>query len=73
MLAFYFADREQVVARKGDVVSALESLLGTADFDALIGRATANRPRVFGRIRAFSERLAGLGIPTAYLDAIPQE
>jgi hypothetical protein len=64
MLAFYFAHRTQVVARKSEVAAALQSLLKTAEFDALIGRATANRTRIFGRIRASSERLAELGIAT---------
>ena len=73
MLSLYFADRTAVVNRKDEVVAALRTVLETPDFDALIGRATADRARVFGRIVAFSEKLAELGIGTEYREAVPQE
>jgi hypothetical protein len=41
-------------------------------FDTLIGRATADRARVFGRIAAFSDRLDQLGISTTFREAVPQ-
>jgi hypothetical protein len=47
-------------------------MLEDEDFDALIGRATADRARVFGRIAAFSERLEQLGISTTFRQAVPQ-
>jgi hypothetical protein len=73
MLSLYFADNDEVVARKDEVVTALREVLENPDFDALIGRATADRSRVFGRIVVFSDKLAQLAITTTYREAVPQE
>jgi hypothetical protein len=72
MLSLHFADKDAVLARRDEVVDAFERMLEDEDFDALIGRATADRARVFGRIAAFSERLAQLGISTTFRQAVPQ-
>lgn len=72
MLSLHLADQTAVLAQKDQVLSEFRSLLEEPDFDVLIGRATADRARVFGRISAFSERLEKLGIPTRYRQAIPQ-
>jgi len=73
MLSLYFADRQAVVAKREEITAAFPDLLADPDFDAMIGRATADRVRVFGRIMAFSAMLERLGIPTRYLEAVPQE
>jgi hypothetical protein len=72
MLSLHLADQEAVLARRDQVVGASERMLEDEDFDALIGRATADRARVFGRIAAFSERLEQLGISTTFRQAVPQ-
>ena len=59
--------------KRADVKAQLLVLLADADFEVLIGRATADRSRMFGRIRAFSERLEQLEIPTSYREALPTE
>jgi hypothetical protein len=48
-------------------------LLGDSSFEALIGRATADRTRMFGRIRAFSRSIESLGIETRYEAVVPSE
>lgn len=71
MLSLHFADQDAVLARRAEVLDAFERMLDDEDFDALIGRATADRTRVFGRIAAFSERLEQLGISTTFRQAVP--
>jgi len=73
MLSLYFADRAAVETRASEVVASLRALLDESEFDALMGRATADRARVFGRVTAFSEKLEALGISTRYREAVPQE
>lgn len=72
MLSLHFADHEAVLARGDEVRGAFDDMLEDGEFDALIGRATADRARVFGRVAAFSERLERLGIPTTFRQAVPQ-
>jgi hypothetical protein len=73
MLSFFFADREATRTHSDDVLASFRTLLNDPDFDALVGRATADRARVFGRIVAFSRKLEDIGIPTRYREAVPEE
>jgi hypothetical protein len=73
MLSLYYADRDAVLEAKDGVLRVFAELLEDTEFDVMIARATADRARVFGRIRAFSEKLEDLGIRTSFRDAIPQE
>jgi hypothetical protein len=73
MLSLYFAEQEEARTRRTDVLQTFRELLEDANFDALIGRATADRARLFGRILAFSERLEALGIETRFRETVPQD
>jgi hypothetical protein len=70
--SFYLADQEQVREKRESVRERLVELLKDEDFEGLIGRATADRTRMFGRIRMFSEELERLGIATTYREALPE-
>lgn len=71
--SFYLANQEQIRERAGDVRQKLVELLGDEEFEGLIGRATADRARMFGRIRMLSRELRALRIETRYLEALPEE
>jgi Protein of unknown function DUF262 len=73
MISFYLADQAQVLEHKDEVRDAMAGLLSDHDFEVLIGRATADRTRMFGRIGAFSEKLQELGITTTFREVLPQE
>ena len=72
MLSLYFADRAAARERHAEILAVFPALLDDPDFDALIGRATADRARVFGRIVAFSTKLEQIGIATRYREAVPE-
>ncbi len=72
-LSFYLADQDAIREQKDQVRTQLLELLRDEEFEGLIGRATADRSRMFGRVRAFSERLESLGIGTSYAGALPAD
>jgi hypothetical protein len=67
------ADQDAIRSRSDDVRGAFRNLLGDASFEALIGRATADRTRMFGRIRSFSRAIEELGVETRYEAVVPSE
>jgi hypothetical protein len=73
MISFYLADQDAIRNRREEVRGAFRDLLGDSSFEALIGRATADRTRMFGRIRAFSQSIESLGIETRYEAVVPSE
>lgn len=73
MISFYLADQNAIRSRSDDVRDAFRNLLGDPAFEALIGRATADRTRMFGRIRSFSRAIEELGIETRYQAVVPSE
>src|SRR5262249_31132566 len=73
MISFYLTDQGAIRQRSDEVRNAFRNLLGDSSFEALIGRATADRTRMFGRIRSFSQSIEGLGIDTRYEAVVPSE
>jgi hypothetical protein len=73
MLSCHLADPDALKANRAEAVQALNTLLADPDFDALIGRATADRQRMFGRVEKLSERLVAAGIPSRFRDVLPSE
>jgi hypothetical protein len=63
MIPVAFADRDAAVAQRDSVAQIRDDLLEDEDFKTAIGRATADRTRLHGRIQAFAARLTQLGIP----------
>jgi hypothetical protein len=70
-LSFFLGDIAQIREHSAEVIGSLRDLLADPDFEPMISRATADRARMFGRIRAFSEKLEALGISTRYRDVLP--
>lgn len=62
MVSLAKADQAKVVDKAKDVRKALEQLLADDKFQSMVGRATADKTRMLGRIGAFSDRLRHLGI-----------
>lgn len=62
MVSIYFADHADVREFKKPILAIRESLLRDPDFEASIGRATADRTRMFHRIGAFTESLRMIGV-----------
>lgn len=61
-VSFAFADRA-ALGTKGEEVRRLHrEILDDADFGPMIGRATADRTRMHGRVRLYSSRLQSAGI-----------
>ncbi|MGW5785665.1 DUF262 domain-containing protein [Streptomyces sp. NPDC003757] len=58
-----FADRDVAVVKAEEVRALRETLLQNEEFQTAIGRATADRTRMHGRIRMFADGLNRLGIP----------
>lgn len=73
MISLSLADQDAIRARSQDVRSVFRDLLGDPAFEALIGRATADRTRMFGRIRLFSQSIEHLGVETRYEAVVPSE
>ena len=69
-LTFAFADRPVAESLAVDVRSAHEELLQDPEFQPLIGRATANRSRMHGRVQRYSEKLMNAGV-RVNLPALP--
>lgn len=62
MIPFALSDQEAVVAQSKDVKAAIEGLHADPEFARSIGRATADRTRVFYRADQVRAKLASLGI-----------
>jgi hypothetical protein len=71
-LSFAFANRKEVVARKKEVVSAHRQLLVDDEFAPLVGRATADRSRMHGRVRMYADSLQSAGV-SVNLPDLPEE
>lgn len=71
MISMSFADRE-AACRKDDLIRARrDELLGQDSFQASIGRATADRTRMHGRIREFTDNLREIGVQS-HLPELPE-
>ena len=57
MISIAMADRAELRARGQDLATFIPDLLADDDFRGTLGRATADRKRVFARIRAVSLKL----------------
>jgi hypothetical protein len=64
MLSLRFADQDAVKANVDGLQRARMELLEDPDFSAAIGRATADRTRMFHRVNAMTDKLRELGIAT---------
>ncbi len=62
MMSFLYADDEQLKADAPRVRHIRDQLLADPDFRAAIGRATADRTRMFYRINALTDRLREIGV-----------
>lgn len=71
-LTFAHADKEELRARGDEVKVIHRELLDDPIFLPLIGRATADRTRMHGRVRMFSERLREVGFAVT-LPELPEE
>jgi uncharacterized protein with ParB-like and HNH nuclease domain len=71
-LSFAYADRELASSRADSLPAAHRELLQDPKFGVLIGRATADRTRMHGRVRMYSEMLVEHGIPSS-LPELPEE
>ena len=58
-ISFGFANRSQLLKKAGMVKRGHIELLNDADFALLVGRATADRSRMLGRIRMYTNMLKG--------------
>lgn len=65
MISLYFADKDEARAEKRGIIAAREALLDDDEFSASIGRATADRARMFHRVNAMTDKLRDLGVSTA--------
>ncbi|MEU2342195.1 DUF262 domain-containing protein [Streptomyces sp. NPDC013082] len=66
-----FADRDAAVAKAEEVRALREELLRNEGFQTAIGRATADRTRMHGRIRMFAEGLNRLEV-SCVLPPLPE-
>ena len=71
-LSIAYADRQEVAKQAESLIAAHRKLLGDSRFGVLIGRATADRTRMHGRVRMYTGMLIGLGI-TSFLPELPEE
>lgn len=62
MISFAKSNHEEVLRRADEVRRLRDELLDSEQFQTMIGRATADRTRVQGRIKAVSDGLRRLGI-----------
>lgn len=62
MISVARADQDRLRVKAAEVRNMRDGLLENGEFQAMIGRATADRTRVLGRIEAFTEGLRQLGI-----------
>ena len=71
-LSIAYSDRRQVIENADRLTAAHLRLLEDTRFGVLIGRATADRGRMHGRVRMYTEILTGLGIES-FLPRLPEE
>lgn len=71
MLPLAFADRPAIVGREQELRDMRDGLLANEAFQTAIGRATADRSRMHGRIKAVADGLEELGI-TCNLPALSE-
>ncbi|MET9422034.1 DUF262 domain-containing protein [Streptomyces sp. NPDC006540] len=62
MIALSFSDRGAAISKADEVRTLREELLDRESFQTSIGRATADRTRMHGRIKAFATGLTRLGV-----------
>lgn len=73
MLSLALADRDAIRASPGLLTQVIPGLLGDDTFRASLGRATADRRRVFERIRRLSLEIEGLGIRAGALEIVGRD
>ncbi|WP_140873506.1 DUF262 domain-containing protein [Myxococcus xanthus] len=71
-LSFAFADHTQLQKKAVAVRKAHNALILDQEFMPLVGRATADRTRMHGRVRMYTERLRNIGINSKLPD-LPEE
>ncbi|WP_169775344.1 DUF262 domain-containing protein [Streptomonospora alba] len=64
-LSFAFADLGSITGKESRIREAHHELLSDSTFQVFIGRATADRTRMHGRVRKYSEMLKSLDIPSS--------
>ncbi|MGI5420485.1 DUF262 domain-containing protein [Actinomadura luteofluorescens] len=69
-LSFAFADKNSIPGKEARIIEAHHELIDDPTFQVLIGRATADRTRMHGRVRKYTEMLTSLGI-TSSLPVLP--
>jgi hypothetical protein len=73
MISIAYSDRALIRSRATDLSSLIGDILKDEDFRMSLGRATADRKRVYGRIRRVSEELAARGFPAGALKLMDDE
>jgi Protein of unknown function DUF262 len=71
-ISFGFANRSQLLKKAGEVKEGHAKLLNDAEFIPLVGRATADRSRMLGRIRKYTNVLKACGVGTDLPD-LPED
>jgi Protein of unknown function DUF262 len=71
-LSIAYSNQKQVLEKSSGLVRAHRELLEDAQFGVLIGRATADRGRMHGRISMYTKMLTSLGIKS-HLPRLPEE
>lgn len=71
-ISLAFANRRQAVEQREAIREGHVRLLASGEFVPLIGRATADRTRMHGRVRMYSEMLALCGVEVS-LPHLPEE
>ena len=65
MIGLAYSDRDQIQKRSKQFRQAHIELMSNDEFGRLVGRATADRNRMHGRIRMYSEMIKSIGVKTA--------
>lgn len=73
MISIAFADRKALREHAGKLRGLIGDVLKDEDFRTSLGRATADRKRVFGRIRRISEELQARGFIAGALEIVGSE
>jgi hypothetical protein len=71
-LSFAYVDRNAAKKRAESIIVEHRKLLEDSRFGVLIGRATADRTRMHGRVRMYTSMLRNLGIESS-LPQLPEE
>jgi Protein of unknown function DUF262 len=64
-LSIAYSNRDQVIEKADGVEGAHRRLLENPQFGVFIGRATADRGRMHGRVRMYTEMLTSLGVESS--------